>query len=138
MIYQVYTIVLCYYSRKETAAAAVSTRNNNPRDKISRPTEQQIAFALSIISSRKLRKSFIFPFFILFRPIIFHAISICDLAVVRPSCRRSVGIPGPVQLRWWQSTGNDAGFCRYMIASSHRKIISQSVRGSSATYPTSL
>lgn len=54
-------------------------------------------FLLSIISRRKLRISLIFPFFILFRPIIFHAISIRS-----PSAPAS---PGPVQLRWWRSFG---------------------------------
>lgn len=55
-----------------------------------------------------MRKALIFPFFIFFRPIIFHAISI--------RCRGSSGhYPGPVQLRWWRSCGIQ-GYRRYMMA----------------------
>lgn len=60
-------------------------------------------FLLTIISRRKLRKPPIFSFFILFRPIIFHAISI--------QSPTAAGSPGPVQLRWWRSVGI-RGFCQ--------------------------
>lgn len=59
---------------------------------------------------KEIGKIFIFPFFILFRPIIFHAISIgCAAAAA------AAASPRPVQLRWWQSSGI-RGFRRYMIA----------------------